>query len=99
MPSIARTTLFTVISDLLMLMAIISFCLGARYLLGGQINLKMYDAIFLSILLAVPIYAAVGLYPPMLLSSPEILRRFTYGPTFFFLVILNSAAKSPPNAP
>ena len=87
MPSIARTTLFTVISDLLMLMAIISLCLGARYLLGGQINLKMYDAIFLSILLAVPIYAAVGLYPPMLLSSPEILRRFTYGTTFFFLVI------------
>lgn len=87
MPSITRTTLFTAISDLFMLVAIMSLCLGVRYLFGGQINLKMYDAIFLSLLLAIPIYAAVGLYPPMLLSSPEILRRFTYGTTFFFLVI------------
>lgn len=89
-PSIVRTTLFSIVSDLMMLTFILSLCLGFRALLGGQIGLEVYYILFIYLVLAVPIYALFGLYPPMLLSSPDILRRLTFGTTILFLILFAS---------
>lgn len=86
-PSIIRTTIFSIVSDLIMLTFILALCLGFRAFLGGQIGLEVYYILFVYLILVLPIYAIFGLYPPILLSSPDILRRLTFGTTTLFLIL------------
>ncbi len=85
--SIVKTTLFTIIADLSMLTFIMAFCLGVRSLFGAGINFELYIEIFTYLLLAVPIYAVFGLYPPILAYAADAVRRLSLGTTTLFFII------------
>ena len=85
--SIVRTTFLTALADLFMLLLIMVFCLVLRRLFGGAISPEMYVGIFSSLLLVIPIYTLFGLYPPILISSPDAVRRLTLGTSCLFLII------------
>ncbi len=86
-PSLTRTTVFCMVSDLVMLAFLLLFSLILRNLFGGHINLDLYFNLFCSLLLVLPIYAAFGLYPPVLLSSHATLKKISCATTVLFLII------------
>ena len=85
--SLVKTTLFSMITDLLMLCLLLCLSLLVRNLLGGEINVDIYLNLFSCLLLTMPVYAAFGLYPPMLLNSHTTLKKLTCATTVLFLII------------
>ena len=86
-PSLTRTTVFCMVSDLAMLAFLLFLSLILRNLFGGNIDLDLYFNLFCSLLLVLPIYAAFGLYPPVLLSSYTALKKISCATTVLFLII------------
>ena len=85
--SLTRTTLFSMVSDFVMLTFLVLLSLIVRNLFGGHINLDLYLNLFSCLFLVIPIYAAFGLYPPVLLSSHTALKKISCATTVLFLII------------
>ena len=83
-----RTTLFVMLADLLMLFSLLAFSFLLRSILGGNISFDVLTYLLCSLLLAIPVYGALGLYPPILMTSQDTLRLLTYGTSIVFLIMI-----------
>jgi Undecaprenyl-phosphate galactose phosphotransferase WbaP len=78
---------FFVTSDLVALFLVSFFSVGVRYALGGQFNPMLYWNLAPSLGFFLVANALVGLYPAILISPPEELKKLTQSTSVMFLAL------------
>lgn len=82
-----RTCLAFLAADFLSLALTAWLCVMLRHALGGVFTLDLYARLFPSLFLFSGVYALMGLYPGLMLSPPEELKKMTWGTSLGLLII------------
>jgi Undecaprenyl-phosphate galactose phosphotransferase WbaP len=85
-----RVTGLLLLSDSLALLLVWCLSVVARYVLGGSFGFALYWKMIPFLLLFPSAYAIAGLYPGILLSPPEELKKITQSTTVIFLILLGA---------
>ena len=87
MQHLRPTILAVILADLCALLASFGMAYLLRQSIGGFLPQTNYFALLPIIVFFIPLYAAFGLYPGLLLAAPEQLKRFTIASSIGVLFI------------
>lgn len=85
-----RITGLLLLSDSVALLMVWCLSVVARYSLGGSFGLSLYWNMIPLLLLFPAAYAIAGLYPGILLSPPEELKKIAQSTSVIFLILLGA---------
>lgn len=85
-----RVTGLLLLSDSAGLLLVWCLSVVLRYVLGGSFSFDMYWDMIPFLLLFPVAYAIAGLYPGILLSPPEELKKITQSTSVIFLILLGA---------
>lgn len=79
--------ILTLVGDALALFCAAGLAMWLRYMGNGYVDVAVYLQLWLSIIVFWALFAAQGLYPGLLLSPPDELKRLSQGVTLGFLLL------------
>ena len=85
-----RVTGLLLLSDSAALLLVWCLSVVLRYALGGSFSFALYWDMIPFLLLFPAAYAIAGLYPGILLSPPEELKKITQSTSVIFLILLGA---------
>lgn len=85
-----RITGLLLLSDSVALLMVWCLSVVVRYALGGSFGLELYWNMIPLLLLFPAAYAIAGLYPGILLSPPEELKKIAQSTSVIFLILLGA---------
>lgn len=81
------TALLFLAADIAAVVAAVVISVEVRYMFGGQFHPSLYWSLWPMMFLYVFTYAGMGLYPGVLLSPPEELKKTFWGTSLMFLAL------------